>query len=170
MRLAFRAVYKVWVGVGALAALAGCGGEITAVELGNQQESSFDRYKAEIQPILEMEDVLPGDPPAPFSRNCAASYCHGRPGGFGMLEVLPDPDNDQLIKNLQSVQNLVDPDDPEASLLLTDPLYGPGPNENGSSHFPKCFVDENDCCYRTLVAWIGNQPKPTDCACPPEAP
>jgi hypothetical protein len=138
-------------------ALAACGGEVTTLDFGAEQEDSFDRYREEIQPILALEDE---DNP---NRNCASNgFCHTPPNGFGGFNFYPDPNEEQLNDNHQAVLALMDPQDPPASRILFVPLPEP---EGGRLGHAASFPSKEDCCYQKILAWGSDEPSP-ECTCP----
>jgi hypothetical protein len=139
--------------------LSACAGEVTLLDFGSAQEDSFERYRAEIQPILAWDD------PANPTRNCAfAGACHSPPLGVGGFIFSSDPDEAALNANHQAVLDFISPNDPAASKLLVTPLPQ---DAGGRGAHALSFPNTDDCCYQKILTWIDDAPTP-DCACPTE--
>ena len=144
-----------------------CGGEVTELNLGGERQIDFDRYREEIQPVLEA-DLGPGDAEAGIGlRSCVEPFCHGGVNGVGgvpPLRIVKNPDDAALVENFRQVTSRIDAVDGAASILLTDPLNEGDPAPHGGG---KNFNGTGDCCYQLVLAWINDEDKP-GCACPPE--
>lgn len=137
--------------------LLACGGEVTSLNFGAEQEDSFERYRQEVQPILALQ--VDGQP----FRNCSANGgCHTPPTGFGGFNFYPDPNEEQLNDNHQAVLALMDPQDPAASRFLFVPLAA---DSGGRGGHPPSFPSAEDCCYQKILAWAADEPSP-ECDCP----
>lgn len=148
----------------ASSSLLSCGGEITAVTLGEGKQASFERFRDEVQPVLQAP-VSEGDRAAGVGfRDCTAAFCHGSVNGVGgtpPLRILANPDDADLIENFRQVTSRLDNNNPEGSIFLTDPLTI---TPHGGQ---KNFRDEQDCCYLIVLNWMKDEPAP-ECTCPPE--
>ncbi len=137
---------------------ASCGGEITFLDFGSAQEESFERYRDEIQPIMEYDASGPVDGVFVL-RNCSIEGgCHGPELGAGSLVIIPNPNEEDLNTNHQQVLSKINRDDPASSILLTDPLIG------NPEHPVASFTGEDDCCYLKVLTWIAEEPSP-ECVC-----
>lgn len=147
-------------GLALAACLGSCGGEITTVSLGAQREASFERFRDEVQPVLQAPTTPEDAAAGVLLRDCtSAAGCHGANNGAGGLRLVADPDEAEIIENFRQATSRIDLGSPAESLLLTDPL-------TVTPHFPQSFIDENDCCYQIVLAWIEDSPSP-GCTCPP---
>ena len=156
----------LWCGLFLMVPATGsCGGEITAVTLGNGRQASFERFRDEVQPALQAQ-LVDGDMEAGVGlRDCTAIFCHGSDNGVGAAEdptplrLVANPDEAQIIENFRQATTRINLDDPEGSVFLTDPLTT---TPHGGL---KNFRDTNDCCYLIVLNWIKDEPAP-ECTCP----
>ena len=99
---------------------------------------------------------------------CSESGCHAVI--VGNFRVSPEPASGiEFTDEYQLTKRFVDLNEPANSSLLTVALAG---NQNSLQH-PVCFMDEDACSYRILLAWITalgpKDPQPEDINCTPIA-
>ena len=147
-------------------ALLSCGGEITVLTLGNDKQASFERYRDEVQPVFQAltgpNDLAQGV----ARRSCAEVFCHGSDNGVGSeggppLRIVKDPNDAELVENFRQAVSRIDLNNPESSLLITDPV-GDTAHVGGLN-----FINKDDCCYKIVLAWIQDVDGPL-CDCPPQ--
>lgn len=124
-------------------------GEVERVELTvRPRQDDFERH---VQPLLEHLGCSRG------------GGCHALP--LGELQILVEPDPDELQANYLSVKAKLNLDDPPASPILAKLLAG----SPEGTHRPLCFASAKACAYRKLLAWIAwtgaGDPRPQDIAC-----
>ncbi|MCB9524978.1 MAG: hypothetical protein H6702_16590 [Myxococcales bacterium] len=133
---------------GLVVAAPGCGGEVDVTRF--VVRPALEDYRTHIQPML-------------VAMQCSAAPCHGTTF-VGEVRITAEPDDEALYRDYQSIKALTNPQDPDASVLLSRLLNGAA----GASHVPLCFQSTDDCTYRKLVAWIGwdgDGPGPGDIEC-----
>src|ERR1700733_14025553 len=107
----------------------------------------YDAYKKSVEPIFIKK--------RPGHARCVA--CHSASNNSFRLQPLAEGSawtEEQSRRNFESVSKLVNPDKPEASLLLIHPLA----HEAGGDEFHsggRQFLSKDDPDWKAIAAWIG---------------
>ena len=131
--------------IAALAALAGASMSNTAAQ--SPPKLDYDFFKRRVEPIFLTKR----------SGHARCYVCHAESNNALRLEKLsPDArswNEEQSLRNFETVSRLVNPGDPHTSRLLQHPLAPEGGGNvfhSGGRQFPS----KRDPDWRTLAAWI----------------
>jgi hypothetical protein len=126
--------------------LALLGAIISIPPLAIGQSLDFEIYKKSVEPIFAKK--------RPGHARCVA--CHSASNNSFRLQPLAEGSTwteEQSRRNFESVSKLVNPDKPEASLLLIHPLA----HEAGGDEFHsggRQFLSKDDPDWKAISAWI----------------
>jgi hypothetical protein len=135
---------RINVTIAILAAFAVCL-PITAARTAPKLDYEF--FKQRVEPIFLIK--------RPTHARCYA--CHAESNNNFRLEKLPPNANfwseEQSLRNFEAVSKLVNPGDPDTTLLLQHPL---APEGGGHVYHSggRQFASKQDPAWRTLAAWV----------------